>query len=66
VPVTVPGLRPPRAVRPRCEVEKLGATIVSCANLLGPNFLAAVRVYGECVLPQLRRRAVPTTVATPP
>jgi coenzyme F420-dependent glucose-6-phosphate dehydrogenase len=36
------------------EVEKLGATIVSCANMSGGNVLEAVRVYGEHVLPRLR------------
>jgi coenzyme F420-dependent glucose-6-phosphate dehydrogenase len=38
------------------EVEKLGATIISCANFSGPNVLAAVRTYGSEVLPRLRRR----------
>jgi coenzyme F420-dependent glucose-6-phosphate dehydrogenase len=36
------------------EVEKLGATIISCANMSGKNALEAVRVYGEQVLPRLR------------
>jgi coenzyme F420-dependent glucose-6-phosphate dehydrogenase len=36
------------------EAERLGATIISCANLSGQNALEAVRIYGEHVLPQLR------------
>jgi coenzyme F420-dependent glucose-6-phosphate dehydrogenase len=36
------------------EVEKLGASIISCANFSGPNVLEAIRVYGENVLPRLR------------
>jgi coenzyme F420-dependent glucose-6-phosphate dehydrogenase len=36
------------------EVEKLGATIISCANFSGPNVLPAVRTYGSDVLPRLR------------
>lgn len=38
------------------EVEKLGATIISCANFSGPNVLEAVRAYGSKVLPRLRAR----------
>jgi coenzyme F420-dependent glucose-6-phosphate dehydrogenase len=36
------------------EVERLGATIINCANLSGPNVLEAVRTYGGQVLPRLR------------
>ena len=36
------------------EVERLGASIISCANFSGSNSLEAVRVYGEKVLPLLR------------
>jgi coenzyme F420-dependent glucose-6-phosphate dehydrogenase len=38
------------------EVEKLGATVISCANFSGPNVLEAVRTYGSQVLPRLRSR----------
>ncbi|HXW81696.1 MAG TPA: LLM class flavin-dependent oxidoreductase [Acidimicrobiales bacterium] len=37
------------------EVEKLGATVISCANFSGPNVLEAVWAYGSEVLPRLRK-----------
>jgi coenzyme F420-dependent glucose-6-phosphate dehydrogenase len=38
------------------EIEKLGADVISCASLSGPNALEAVRFYGKEVLPRLRGR----------
>ncbi|HYP48379.1 MAG TPA: hypothetical protein VEQ61_07040, partial [Thermoleophilaceae bacterium] len=37
------------------EVEKMGATIVMLPNNSGADPLAAIEVYGEKVLPALRR-----------
>jgi coenzyme F420-dependent glucose-6-phosphate dehydrogenase len=46
------------------EVEKLGATIISCANFSGPNVLEAVRTYGSKVLPHLRGTRTGTRAGT--
>ena len=37
------------------DIERLGPTIILCANMSGANVMEAVRVYGEDILPRLRR-----------